>query len=150
VLNRRAAQADATVFVADATNPETWACRVNADLYPMNKVDLQHSDLPDHFITISAASGEGLESLKQELAAILGEIEMADESMLVTRERHRQSLSEALLYIETGMQTLHVEAQLEITAMQWRRAWTALGGILGIGDVEHILDQVFSEFCIGK
>jgi len=34
--------------------------------------------------------------------------------------------------------------------MEWRRAWSALGEILGIGDVEFILDKVFSEFCIGK
>jgi len=145
-----AAQADATLFVADASNPDTWGCRVNADIYLMNKVDLEHTDIPDRFITVSVANGSGLQVLKDHLAASLGEVELADESMLVTRERHRQSLAEALLYIQTGMQTLHVEEQLEITAMQWRRAWSALGGILGIGDVEHILDRVFSEFCIGK
>jgi len=140
-----AAQADATLFVADASNPDTWGCRVNADIYLMNKVDLEHTDIPDRFITVSVANGSGLQVLKDHLAASLGEVELADESMLVTRERHRQSLAEALLYIQTGMQTLHVEEQLEITAMQWRRAWSALGGILGIGDVEHILDRVFSE-----
>ena len=145
-----AAQADATIFVADATNPDTWICRFDADIYLMNKVDLQHDGFPGHFITVSAASGEGLQDLKDCLASCLGDIEMADESMIVTRERHRQSLADALLCIETGMSTLHVEEQLEITAMQWRHAWSALGGILGIGDVEYILDRIFSEFCIGK
>ena len=148
--HQAAEQADATLFVADAMRPDTWHCKVNADIFLMNKCDLGHGGYPDHFISASATNGSGLSDLRDHLAASLGDIEIADESMLVTRERHRQSLSEALSCIETGMQTLHDEEKLEITAMQWRAAWAALGGILGIGDVEHILDQVFSEFCIGK
>lgn len=148
--HQSAEQADATLFVADATRPETWHCKVNADVFLMNKCDIGHGDYPDHFISVSATSGSGLTDLKGRLATCLGDIDIADESILVTRERHRQRLREALHCIETGMQTLHDEEKLEITAMQWRAAWMALGGILGIGDVEHILDQVFAEFCIGK
>jgi len=40
--------------------------------------------------------------------------------------------------------------QLDLAAFEWRQAWSCLGEILGIGDVEHILDRIFSEFCIGK
>ncbi len=145
-----AAHADATLFVADASRPESWECQAGADISIMNKVDLEHSGYPDHFIPISITDGTGLEQLKEQLATMLGDIDIADESIMVTQERHRQCLTEALSYIETGMQTLHDEGQLEITAAQWRYAWSSLGKILGIGDVEHILDQVFSEFCIGK
>jgi len=45
---------------------------------------------------------------------------------------------------------LHSEDRLELAAMEWRSAWGQLGSILGIGDIEYILDRVFSEFCIGK
>ena len=145
-----AAQADATLFVADATRPETWVCSVDADIFLMNKCDLHQEGIPEHFISASASTGSGLVDLKDRLAASLGDIDIADESMLVTRQRHRQSLADALSCIESGLQTLYDEDKLEITAMQWRHAWSALGGILGIGDVEHILDRVFSEFCIGK
>ena len=145
-----AAQADATIFVADASNPSTWQARREADIYLMNKVDLKHEPIPDSFIAVSAEDGSGLQQLKDHLALILGDTDIADESMLVTRERHRQSLADALASIQLGMLTLHSEDQLEITAMRWRQAWSALGGILGIGDVEHILDCVFAEFCIGK
>nr|WP_241697080.1 tRNA uridine-5-carboxymethylaminomethyl(34) synthesis GTPase MnmE [Mariprofundus sp. KV] len=148
--HQSAEQADAILFVADATRPDTWHCKVDADIYLMNKCDIGRGGYPDHFILASATSGSGLAVLRDNLATVLGDVEIADESMLVTRERHRQRLSEALHCIETGMQTLHDEERLEITAMQWRSAWMALGSILGIGDVEDILDQVFSEFCIGK
>lgn len=145
-----AAGADAILFVADASRPESWECQTDADISIMNKIDLEHGDCPDHFLPISTINGTGLERLKEHLAIMLGDKEIADESIMVTRERHRQSLLEALSYIESGMEMLHSEAQLDITAAQWRHAWSSLGEILGIGDVENILDQIFSEFCIGK
>jgi tRNA modification GTPase len=42
------------------------------------------------------------------------------------------------------------EDHLDLVAMEWREAWASFGSILGIGDVDAILDRVFSEFCIGK
>jgi len=45
---------------------------------------------------------------------------------------------------------LRHQDQLELAAMEWRSAWSLLGRILGIGDIELILDYIFSEFCIGK
>lgn len=145
-----AAQADATIFVADASRPETWKKSVHADFSLMNKSDLMQEGTPEGYIAVSAVDGFGLDDLKNRLALSLGDVDLADESMLVTRERHRKQLQEALEYIQAGLQTLHSEDHLEITAMQWRRGWASLGAILGIGDIEFILDKVFSEFCIGK
>jgi tRNA modification GTPase len=48
------------------------------------------------------------------------------------------------------LKMLGPEEYFDLVALEWRRAWTSLGEILGIGDVELILDRVFSEFCIGK
>lgn len=147
---KTASLADAVIFVADASRPDTWISPLSADIFLMNKVDLLDSSCPDDFIRLSVKHGEGLEPFRDQLASYLGDIDAADEGMLVTRERHRNRLSAALAYIELGMQTLHDEERLELTAMQWRSAWSELGEILGIGDVEYILDYVFSEFCIGK
>ncbi|TLS68770.1 tRNA uridine-5-carboxymethylaminomethyl(34) synthesis GTPase MnmE [Mariprofundus erugo] len=145
-----ASNADVTLFVADATRPHTWDESVHADIFLMNKTDLQHGDVPEKYLQISVAAGIGLESLRTKLATYLGDMAMGDEGMMVTRERHRVILTEALEYIESGLLSLSDEEMLDVTAMQWRRAWALLGSILGIGDVDHILDRIFSEFCIGK
>ena len=145
-----ASQADATVFVADASRADTWSTRLGADIYLMNKTDLGHGDIPDHFMPLSVGKNAGLDLLRDRLAAHLGDIDVADEGVLVTRERHRSILADAREHLLLGLSTIHDEEKLELTAMEWRRAWSLLGGILGIGDVEHILDSVFSEFCIGK
>jgi len=152
VLRAEAAaqQADAIIFVADASNAETWSAPAGADILLMNKIDLIDIACPAPFIPVSVKHGRGMEQLSDVLAQKLGDMPLADEGLLVTRERHRQILLDAKSHLEAGQLTIHHEEQLDLTAMQWRRAWGLLGSILGIGDIEHILDRVFSEFCIGK
>ncbi|MDX8410992.1 MAG: tRNA uridine-5-carboxymethylaminomethyl(34) synthesis GTPase MnmE [Mariprofundaceae bacterium] len=156
---RRAAQAlslaDVALFVADATRAETWVV-ADADLQDnaikvMNKVDIVDvSDCPDEFIHISAKAGTGLDLLGARLAERLGELDASEETLLVTRSRHREALAEARRHLGRGQDMLGREQQLELVAAEWRLAWRALGSILGMGDVEQVLDRVFSQFCIGK
>jgi tRNA modification GTPase len=40
--------------------------------------------------------------------------------------------------------------EVELRAEDLRRAAQALGRLTGAVDVEDVLDQVFSRFCIGK
>jgi len=145
-----AEQADVVVMVADASRPETWNMSLSADLYVMNKIDLNHSEIPTHFISMSVKRDGDVDGLIDALALQLGDTNLADDGLLVTRERHRQILQQAHVHLQTGLLYIHDESQMDLTAMEWRQAWSALGSILGIGDVEFILDRVFSEFCIGK
>jgi len=145
-----AKQADATILVADASRPETWEITRDADIYLMNKIDLPHGDIPNRFMPVSIKRDGALDGLIDVLAVQLGDTHLADDGLLVTRERHRNILQQAKAHLETGLDHIHHESHLDLTAMEWRRAWSLLGGILGIGDVEYILDRVFSEFCIGK
>jgi len=145
-----AKQADAIVCVADASRPETWHISQDADIYLMNKIDLTHDNIPSHFIPMSLKHDVDLSVLIDALALQLGDINLADDGLLVTRERHRQILQQANQHLQLGLNYIHDESQMDLTAMEWRQAWSSLGSILGIGDIETILDRVFSEFCIGK
>ncbi len=145
-----AEQADAIIYVADASRPDTWDTSRNANIFLMNKIDLVDTVFPPHFLPVSIKQETGLEQLSDVLANQLGDMGLADEGLLVTRERHRTILLDTLSHLQAGLSMLHSEDQLELTAMEWRSAWRHLGSILGIGDIEHILDRVFSEFCIGK
>ncbi len=148
-----AAQADAVIFVADASSPDSWTTDKSASVFLMNKIDLVDQTAlawPDHFIPVSIKQGRGLDQIGDALARQLGDMDIADEGVLVTRERHRTILLDTLSHLQAGLRMLHAEDQLDLTAMEWRSAWGLLGGILGIGDVEYILDRVFSEFCVGK
>jgi tRNA modification GTPase len=148
--HKAAEQADAVIFVADACRPETWHCQNHADIYLMNKTDLATGDWPENFLKACVLFNQGLDGVSDALAAHLGDINLAEDDVLVTRERHRQALDKALNQIEAGMSMLGREEHLDLVAMEWREAWSLFGSILGIGDVDAILDHVFSEFCIGK
>jgi len=145
-----ASHADAIIFVADATRPDTWTPPISANIHLMNKTDIATLSYPRHFMSASMKQGKGLDVLVDELARQLGDISGGDEGLLVTRERHRIILTESLSHLRAGLSTMQHIDQLELTAMEWRSAWSLLGSILGIGDIEYVLDRVFAEFCIGK
>jgi len=154
--------ADIVLFVADASRPETWQVEYYADdavnhhgnhhidIKLMNKTDLAQDDYPEVYLPLSAKHGIGLDALMERLAELLGTVDAGEESLLVTRSRHRESLQFALQHIEQGLGLLGSEEKFDLVALEWRRGWTSLGEILGIGDIEFILDRVFSEFCVGK
>jgi len=68
---------------------------------------------------------------------------------LITRRRHATALSEACAALQAG-QTHALASAPELRAEQYRRAADALGRLAGKLDVEELLDQIFSRFCIGK
>lgn len=147
-----AGSADVTLLVADATRPETWNVDAPADIRLMNKVDLVETPgaWAEAFLPVSAVTGEGIDQVVEAMAQRLEAMPAAEEGLVVTRERHRRLLEQARMRLEAGLAMLGDAASLDLVALEWRGAWSALGEILGLGDVEAILDRVFSEFCIGK
>lgn len=144
-----AKQADLIIFVADATRPDTWESSLHADIRLMNKTDLV-SVCPESFIPVSIKQHLGLDAFTDVLANQLGDMPVADEGLLVTRERHKTLLMDATVHLRRGQAMLGHQSQIDLAAMEWRSAWSLLGRILGLGDIELILDHIFSEFCIGK
>jgi len=148
--------ADLVLFVADAGRASTWECpsfdAPRVDLRVMNKIDAHpvHADEREDWLPVSARTGEGMEALIEAMAERLGDLPLHDEDAVVTRARHRRALERARSELLEGERMLTDESRLEVVADHWRRAWTDLGEILGLGDVEHILDRVFADFCIGK
>jgi len=146
-----ARSADLVMFVADISRPETWVSSEKVDLKLMNKVDLCNSQtIPEGFLPSSAETGQGIAEIKLRLAMYLEQVPAAEEGLLVTRARHCQALKRARKYLLNGLAMLGREDQMDLVASEWRQAYDALGSILGRGDVEEIMDRIFSEFCIGK
>jgi tRNA modification GTPase len=146
-----ASRADAVIFVADALCPDTWTPPVEVDIRLMNKIDrAENMQIPEDFLPVSAYTGAGIEVFQHELAQLLGDADWSGESLLVTRERHRSAIANAAAAIRNGLAMLGEEDKLDLVALEWRQAWASLGEILGLGDVEHLLDRIFSDFCIGK
>ncbi|MDQ6975043.1 MAG: tRNA uridine-5-carboxymethylaminomethyl(34) synthesis GTPase MnmE [Mariprofundaceae bacterium] len=147
--------ADVVLFVADASRADTWTLPEglsSADIYVINKTDAASDDClyPDGFLPISVRNRQGIEHLMDAIATRLGDGVCSDEAPLITRARHRDAIKRGRESLQVAVTLLADEATLDLATLQLRCAHAALAEIVGRGDIEHILDRVFSEFCVGK
>lgn len=100
--------------------------------------------------SISAKTGQGMDLLVSNLFEQLSQSgDQGRASALLTRERHRVAVEEALEFIDRAMNSVHGTG-VELIAEEIRLAARAIGKITGNVSVDDILDRLFSSFCIGK
>ena len=119
----------------------------------INKIDLAQPDfsrLPEGTLLISAKTGEGLDALKTALVRFAVESFGGNETPLITRARHREEIERARSALNQFLASADTGDHTEIAAEHLREAAGALGRLTGRLDVEDVLGQIFSEFCIGK
>jgi tRNA modification GTPase len=148
----RAAEADLVLWLSDGTGEalspppsggaDVWTVATKADL--RGGVNMIRPRNGGAFV-VSAKTGEGVSELIAAIAAWAAGRDRG-EPPVVTRERHRAAVREAVAAIARAV--CRVEA--EFAAEDLRQATNALGRVTGRIDVESVLDVVFNEFCIGK
>lgn len=108
-------------------------------------IDLSSVDPGNTAIRVSALSGAGLDQLRD---AIGGRLRMllSGEPSLVSRERQRKALSEAVYTLARSRQ----QKAGELLAEDLRSASQALARLVGATDLDTVLDRLFAGFCIGK
>jgi tRNA modification GTPase len=117
----------------------------------VNKIDLAPGAPAAHgALTISAKTGQGLDALKTALVRIAGQIYGAGHSPLITRARHRQEIGRAHSALKAFLASAEAGEETELASEHLREAAEALSRLTGRLDVEDVLGQIFSEFCIGK
>ena len=120
-------------------------------------VVLNKSDLPEDkdwksfpALRISCLTGEGLPELQTEILARIRQQNLRPESAVAINTRHRDCLRRALESCDRAGAAMGEGLSAEYIAVDLDQALRALGEVIGIVDVEQILDSVFSQFCIGK
>jgi tRNA modification GTPase len=101
------------------------------------------------YIGISAATGAGMEDLKQHLKDIMG-FSNSGEGGFTARRRHLDALERAQSFLALGKAQLHGYAAGELLAEDLRQAQNALSEITGEFTPDDLLGRIFSSFCIGK
>lgn len=105
---------------------------------------------PAKRLGISALTGEGLDTLRQELLAIAG-WNPSGESPYLARERHIQALLQAAGHLDiAGEHAALSDRVLDLFAEELRLAHGALTSITGEFTSDDLLGVIFSRFCIGK
>ena len=103
----------------------------------------------DGCIRLSAATGEGIETLTATLCALAG-LAATQEGVFSARSRHLAALRTARAGIVAARARIDARDLPELAAEELRRAQEALGEIAGRFAADDLLGRVFSQFCIGK
>ncbi|MGR3661120.1 MAG: tRNA uridine-5-carboxymethylaminomethyl(34) synthesis GTPase MnmE [Paracoccaceae bacterium] len=138
----RAGAADLRVFLlGENTIPSSLKVQSD-DIEIFSKADT-------HGEGVSGKTGRGVAELVERIALILEN--RASRAGTATRERHRVAMEKAIIALESaGIEIRNGPDRTELAAEELRTAVRALDSLVGRVDVEHILDEIFSSFCIGK
>lgn len=99
----------------------------------------------DHVVSVH--TGAGMQGLLDDLGARVSSMAAPVQSGVLTRERHRLACERALVALNRiGSSAM----ALELAGEDLRVALRALESLIGAVDVEDVLGEIFSRFCIGK
>jgi tRNA modification GTPase len=103
-------------------------------------------------IAVSSVSGQGLAELRRAAAerVFADRVALADLEPALGRARHRTALARAGEALAGAHEQLTTSADAVLVAHHVREATAALDELVGVVDVEEVLDRVFESFCVGK
>ena len=155
----KAQQAQVIIFIFDATQdlePQLIELQslkdkgINKVISVLNKVDLNSKVQLDNAILISAKNNQGLSELKKALLKQFSTGSLNNNQTIVSNSRHLEALDASLNNVSKTIEGLNNGISGDFLAMDIRQALFHIGEITGDITSDDLLDNIFSNFCIGK
>jgi len=141
----RAKDADLRVFLQDQEPLNLPIQPTGDDILVRSKADKYNGDE----FSVSALTGTGIDELVNRIAKVLES--KAQGAGIAIRERHKIAIRRAMSALQAARTELDYGIERsELAAEELHTAIRALDSLVGRVDVEHILDEIFSSFCLGK
>ena len=117
----------------------------------VNKVDLEKNFKDSENIGVSAKTGEGISEFVELLKkkSLISD-SFSEKSAVVSNLRHKTALEKANFHLLKSVESIEGKLSGEFISVDLRNAESALGEIIGIVTTDDILNNIFSQFCIGK
>ena len=112
------------------------------------KLDLEQMS---NIVQGNTLSLEGIKDLKQKIIEYfnLEKIEVKDATYL-TNARQNALIKNTISYIDQALEDIETEVPVDMIEINIRAAWDTLGEIIGATYKDELLDELFSNFCLGK
>lgn len=106
---------------------------------------------PQRIVSVSAKEHEGLDRLGQAVSELFfdGRLESNDLTD-VSNIRHIHLLSSAKRALQEAKDAAEQYVPIDMIQIDVRQAWEQLGELIGDSASESLIDQIFSQFCLGK
>ncbi|HHU19603.1 MAG TPA: tRNA uridine-5-carboxymethylaminomethyl(34) synthesis GTPase MnmE [Bacilli bacterium] len=120
-----------------------------ADKLARNEVEQLANGHP--IVSTSLIEERGIDELEEAITSLFfgGQLESADISY-VSNVRHIQLLKQAMSALDEAKSAIDLGMPLDLIQIDVTRAWSILGEIVGDTVHDSLIDQLFSQFCLGK
>ena len=140
----RAKAADLRVFLIES-NSKPELDPAPDDIVIASKADLSG----DKFGAVSGKTGAGVAQLVEQIGAKLSS--KTAKAGLATRARHKEAMERCLVSLAEASNRVALGPEFtDIASEELRISLEALNMLIGRVDIENVLDEVFSSFCLGK
>ena len=104
-----------------------------------------------NLVTTSLLQEEGIDALEEAISSLFfdGSLESGDLTY-VSNSRHIALLHQANGTITEAIQGIEMGTPIDIVQIDMTRTWEILGEVIGESVHESLIDQLFSQFCLGK
>ena len=115
----------------------------------MNEVKEMIGDMP--LIQTSMLKQEGIDELEIQIRDLFfgGEVQNQDMTY-VSNSRHISLLKQARHSIQDAIDAAESGVPMDMVQIDLTRTWEILGEIIGESASDELIDQLFSQFCLGK
>ena len=140
----RAKAADLRVFLIESDGKPEFDPAPD-DIVMTSKADLSGEKLG----SVSGKTGAGVVELVEQIGARLSS--KTAKAGLATRARHKEAMERCLVSLADASNRVALGPEFtDIASEELRISLEALNMLIGRVDVENVLDEVFSSFCLGK
>ena len=120
-----------------------------ADKLARNEVEQLANGHP--IVSTSLIEERGIDELEEAITSLFfaGQLE-SDDISYVSNVRHIQLLKQAMSALDEAKSAIDLGMPLDLIQIDVTRAWSILGEIVGDTVHDSLIDQLFSQFCLGK
>ena len=106
----------------------------------------------DALMETSIVKHEGMDQLGQQISKMFFNegIESSQNNVMVTNARHIGLLHQANAALSDVLKGINAGMPVDLVQIDMTRCWDLLGEITGDSYQDELLDQLFSQFCLGK
>lgn len=105
----------------------------------------------ERVVRMSVKEEQGMDNLEKAISSLFfsGQLESGDLTY-VSNVRHIHLLKSARRALEEAREAGEARIPIDLIQIDIRSAWESLGEMIGDSVGESLIDQIFSQFCLGK
>ena len=133
----------------DLVKNKNYIIFVNKNDLP-SKIDLEISKY-NNIVYGNTLTTTGIKELKEMITTIFNlEKISTNDATYITNARHKALIEIALNYLNSALENIANGYSVDMLEIDIRACWDTLGEIIGETYKDELLDELFSNFCLGK